>query len=128
MLQSPGGQELIELLELDIPRRAPPQQPGHLHQVIRPGLLPVPVAAEGINREAEMLSQPQDRLSRRRRHIIRHEPQPRRSAKLHRHPQAVARAPMRPDERCIRRSQGEEADQLLPVDLREPSQPLKLRC
>lgn len=50
---------------------------------------------------------------------MRHEPQPRQGAKLQRHPQAVAGAPMRPDERLIRRSQREEADQLLPVDLRK---------
>ncbi len=41
-------------------------------------------------------------------------------------PASPSAAPARVDERDIRRRQGEEPEQLLPADLREPSQPLQL--
>lgn len=90
------------------------------------GLRAAVAAGSRTHRDPEPLRQPAHRSRRRCRHIVRHEPQPRQRAQLHRHAQYVAPGAELTQERLIRTGQREMADQLGPAQLREPPQPCQL--
>ena len=86
------------------------------------GLLPLAVPAQLTHRNAEELRQPAHCGRGRRRHVIRHEPQPRQRAQLHRRAQHVATRTELPQERLVSPGQRVVPDQLHPTDLREGPQ------
>lgn len=76
------------------------------------GSSPTPVRTDRIRINVKLLGQPHHRSPRRRRHIIRHEPQPGQRAQRHRQAKPVRRttSPPRIHEHRIRRCQGEKPD------------------
>ena len=77
--------------------------------------------------DVQLTRQPGYRHRRRRRHLVRHEPQLRQGAQRHRQAKTDRRAPAtESNERHIRRGQHEVPEQLLPTDLRELPQTRQL--
>ncbi|CAM3309836.1 hypothetical protein PSET11_02482 [Arthrobacter ulcerisalmonis] len=96
MLQRPSKQELIQLLELHRCRQPPPQILRHQPQMLGPGLHPPPVGPQSIRIDAQLISQPAHRHQWRRRHPVRHEPQPRQRTQRHCEPSRSAGPRPRP--------------------------------
>jgi hypothetical protein len=127
VLHRPRQQELVQLLQLQLTRRPPPQILRHQPKMVRPRLRPAPLRADRVRSDLKLLGQPNHRRPRRGRHVIRHEPQPRQRAQGYGKPEPVDRtsAPARINERDVGRSEREESEQLLPANLREPPQGLQ---
>jgi len=91
MLHRPRKQELIELLIALRIRQLPAQIPHHLPQVRGPRLLARPIPAQLAHRHPQPLRQPGHRRQRGRGDLVRHEPELRERAQLHRRPKPVCR-------------------------------------
>ena len=127
VLHRPRQQKLIQLLQLHRPRRTPPQILGHQPHMLGPRLRPLAIRTKLRCIDIQLIRQPGHRHRRRRRHLVRHEPQPRQGAQRHRQAQTDRRAPaLRSNKRQIRRGQREVPEQLLTTDLRELPQALQL--
>jgi hypothetical protein len=128
VLQRPSQQELVQLLKLHRRWQPPPQILRHQPQMLGPGLRPPPVGAQLVRVHTELVSQPGHRHQRRRRHLVRNEPQPRQRAQRDRQTEPVSRSTPAAgiDERHIRRGQSEEPEQLVLADLREPPKTIQL--
>lgn len=71
-------------------------------------LLTIPVPRQHPRVQPELARQPRHRHRRSSSHVIRHEPQPRQRAQLHRHTQHRRRRPPQPNKRLLSRRQREK--------------------
>jgi len=128
VLHRPREQELVELLELEVPGRTPAQVLGDQAQVIGAGLGAAPVGTDLDAVDLQLLGQPGYRDRRGGDHAIRNEPQPRQRAQRDRDAEPIGRTTTAAgvDERPIRWREREEPEQLLTADLRELPQTRQL--
>ena len=121
MLHRPGKQELLQLLQLQRPRRPPLRITQHQTQMIGAGLLAFAIPGQHTCIYLELVGQPTHRHLRGGRHLVGHEPQPRQHTQLHGKAQAIPRrtAATRIDERAIRLGECEVPDQFVAGDLRK---------